>query len=552
LRREGSNGHVLVTVAGEVLEPTGLLTGGPANDGGGILTRMEERVRLEGEVSSLKERAGAIQAELTNQREALGGLDARIAELEEQSRQGTSARQEKRHAAERFQAEQQRLDEELNVIGSEESELGAEREDLAARQGELRGRLEGVDARKAELAQRVEVLTGDQEVLAGQRAVVQEAVTELKVDLARSQQMLEGLEAAMQSSTGEQTRQRNALNGLDEEIEQTHVKERQARENAEVRRQGLESLRVQEQELGERLEACTAERQERRNRLAEIDGVAREAKQGMSELERKSSEVQLGLQECRLKMDNCVGRVREDYQLELEELYKDYQSEEMNWSEVETKIEELRTKLSNLGPVNLDAIQDEESLQERLDFLTVQKNDLEAATHKLEEIIRKINKECRDRFEQTFNVIREHFQEMFRKMFGGGKADIFLENEQDILESGIEIIARPPGKEPRALSLLSGGEKVLTAVALLFAVFKTKPSPFCVLDEVDAALDEANIGRFCSVVRDFLGRSQFIIITHSKRTMSIADVLYGITMPTSGVSKKVAVKFEEYEQRVVA
>jgi chromosome segregation protein len=135
---------------------------------------------------------------------------------------------------------------------------------------------------------------------------------------------------------------------------------------------------------------------------------------------------------------------------------------------------------------------------------------------------------------------------LFRKLFGGGMADIVLEDDTDVLESGIEIIARPPGKELRSISLMSGGEKTMTAVALLLAIFRSKPSPFCILDEVDAALDEANIGRFTSVLRDFLDRSQFIIITHSKRTMACADVLYGVTMQESGISRRFAVRFEDW------
>ncbi|MHC5101317.1 MAG: chromosome segregation protein SMC, partial [Planctomycetota bacterium] len=159
----------------------------------------------------------------------------------------------------------------------------------------------------------------------------------------------------------------------------------------------------------------------------------------------------------------------------------------------------------------------------------------------------RINKESREKFEVTFEQIRDNFQQLFRKLFGGGKADIILENPEDILESGIEIVARPPGKETRTISLLSGGEKTMTAIALLFSVFKTKPSPFCVLDEVDAALDEANNERFNLIVQDFQKQSQFVIITHSKRTMSIADVLYGITMQTQGVSKKISVQFESVD-----
>ncbi|MDB5291606.1 MAG: smc, partial [Phycisphaerales bacterium] len=176
-----------------------------------------------------------------------------------------------------------------------------------------------------------------------------------------------------------------------------------------------------------------------------------------------------------------------------------------------------------------------------------------------------INVESSARFEQTFNTVREHFQGLFRKLFGGGKADIFLETEipapktmqvegeatkmikVDVLDAGIEIIARPPGKQPVSISQLSGGEKTMTCVALLMSIFKSKPSPFCILDEVDAALDEANNQRFNLIVQEFLEQSQFIVITHSKRTMQIADVLYGVTMQEQGVSKRVAVKFDQVD-----
>jgi chromosome segregation protein len=162
-------------------------------------------------------------------------------------------------------------------------------------------------------------------------------------------------------------------------------------------------------------------------------------------------------------------------------------------------------------------------------------------------LISRLNKESIDKFATTFEQIRINFQEVFRKLFGGGKADILLEQSEDVLESGIEIMARPPGKETRSISLLSGGEKTMTAIALLFAIFKTKPSPFCFLDEVDAALDEANNERFNLIVQEFRKNSQFIIITHAKRTMSIADVLVGITMQQKGVSKKISVKFDTFE-----
>jgi chromosome segregation protein len=212
----------------------------------------------------------------------------------------------------------------------------------------------------------------------------------------------------------------------------------------------------------------------------------------------------------------------------------------------EDEIVELRRKLSKLGSVNLEAIGELADLEARHGALQMQHDDLTAAQQKLQDIIARINSDSRRLFGETFEAIRTHFQELFRKLFGGGMADIVLEEGVDMLEGGIEVVARPPGKELRNISLMSGGEKTMTAVALLLAIFRSKPSPFCILDEVDAALDEANVGRFTAVLRDFLDRSQFIIITHSKRTMACADVLYGVTMQESGVSRRFAVRFEDW------
>jgi chromosome segregation protein len=212
------------------------------------------------------------------------------------------------------------------------------------------------------------------------------------------------------------------------------------------------------------------------------------------------------------------------------------------------EIEDLKKKLARLGSVNLDALEELNVLQARAQTLQIQHDDLVAAEKTLQDIIARINVDSRRLFMETFDAVRGHFQELFRKLFGGGQADVILEEESDVLESGIEIIARPPGKELRSISLLSGGEKTLAAAALLLAIFRSKPSPFCILDEVDAALDEGNIGRFTAVLREFLDRSQFIIITHSKRTMAFADVLYGVTMQESGVSRRMSIRFEDWAE----
>ena len=219
---------------------------------------------------------------------------------------------------------------------------------------------------------------------------------------------------------------------------------------------------------------------------------------------------------------------------------------------VKAEIDELKGRIARLGTVNVDAIDEEEQLAGRQDELADQVRDIEDAERQLRELIERINTDSRTRFETTFNEVRANFagpEGLFRKLFGGGKADLFLEPDEqghvDVLESGISITAKPPGKEPRALTQLSGGEKTMTAVALLMAIFKTRPSPYAILDEVDAALDEANVERFTKVIQGFLDRSHFIVITHHKRTMQACDLLYGITMQERGVSTRVRVNFDQ-------
>ncbi|MBM3985383.1 MAG: chromosome segregation protein SMC, partial [Planctomycetes bacterium] len=219
-----------------------------------------------------------------------------------------------------------------------------------------------------------------------------------------------------------------------------------------------------------------------------------------------------------------------------------------DWGAVEREIESLRERMARMGNVNLAAVDELREVDERLSFLVGQRDDLLAAKAALEDTIRTVDAESRQRFTVTFEEIRGHFHVIFRKLFRGGKADIFLAEGQDVLEAGIEIVAAPPGKDPRSISLLSGGERTLTAVGLLFALFRARPSPVCMLDEVDAALDETNIDRFCTVLEDFLQGSQFLVVTHARRTMSYAGTLYGITMQEHGVSRALSLTLRDYDE----
>ncbi len=227
--------------------------------------------------------------------------------------------------------------------------------------------------------------------------------------------------------------------------------------------------------------------------------------------------------------------------------YLEYLQEDIDLGTLKQEMKHLEGKINSLGRhINLDSIPELEAIEKRAKEFAAQLADLSESQRSLREIIDRINQDTQKRFSETYETVRVHFQELFRRLFGGGEADLVLENPNDLLESGVEIMARPPGKEIRNLTLLSGGEKTMTAVALLLAIFRSKPAPFCLLDEVDAALDEANTTRLAAALREFMHQSQFIIITHKKRTMAVADVLYGVTMQESGVSKLVSVRLEDW------
>jgi chromosome segregation protein len=209
------------------------------------------------------------------------------------------------------------------------------------------------------------------------------------------------------------------------------------------------------------------------------------------------------------------------------------------------EVERLREKIRRLGEVNVMAIEEYEELKKRFDHLLTEKSDLELSIENLQEAIEHINKTSEDRFKKAFDAISDRFQRLFPIIFGGGSAYLSLiypEGSQDILEAGVDIMAMPPGKKVSNITLLSGGEKALTAVSLIFAIFMVKPSPFCVLDEVDAPLDDANIGKFNALLREMSAKSQFILITHNKKTMELNDTLYGVTMEEPGVSKMVSIE----------
>ena len=245
-----------------------------------------------------------------------------------------------------------------------------------------------------------------------------------------------------------------------------------------------------------------------------------------------------------VELENRLNYLQETYEMSFERLRTETEKTD-TLQEDQTKVKLLKREIDELGVVNLGAIDEYDRINERFEFLTNQEQDLLEAKETLYDVIFEMDTEMEKRFEETFSQIKVAFSEVFHQLFGGGHAELKLTNPDDLLETGVEIKAQPPGKKAQQLALLSGGERALTAIALLFSILRVRPVPFCVLDEVEAALDEANVERFSRYLKDYSQETQFIVITHRKGTMEGADVLYGVTMQESGVSRFVSVKLEE-------
>jgi len=535
-----------VTLAGDLRQADGTLVVGPRQGASGLISRRSQLRELYEQVSDLDTRIAAaetsvneMQAQITQRQEKVG-----------------------HHAAVHTQAAEALADHRLKLTTAEERKAQFNQQ-RAALDGESRAASVQHDAAVARLAeanekrQRKETGLSDMETrlasfqqqvarLEGERQARNRETTETKVEFAKSEERLRNLRLRLGQFDETRHERGRAINEVRQQLELCIQRAEASRWNILRAESELADLYLQKEAFAavtvRCMDQCEAVKQQRNQLNSEVQRARSRGRKLDEQLHARD----LAASEVRLEREALAARLREDYRIELAELEHQPNSEEQRQrEEVQQEIEELRHKINTLGHVNLDALEELESLESRFKTLSGQYQDLAGAKSSLEKIIDRINTDSRRLFAETLETVRGHFQKLFRDLFGGGQGDIVLEEGVDVLESGIEILARPPGKEPRNISLLSGGEKTLTCVALLLAMFRSRPSPFCVLDEVDAALDEANIDRFSKVLQDFLAWTQFIIVTHSKKTMTCANTIYGVTMQESGVSKQVSVRFDD-------
>lgn len=540
----------LITLDGEVVSSAGAVTGGRLrHESRGLLGRSAEIESLEArqrtiasDLKSLESRHGELIASLDAVREQ--STDAIATQATHQGDAGELATAIAGHTAE------------LNNLTEATEALNGERDLLCNRR-------EDAETQRRSILQQANAMESEEEAL-------QKAIAEAQENASRARQAQSLLVSGLSDM-------RVQLAGLIQTIEEAERDlHRQERESAECLAEAQRRVEVRAEFEANRvsLEGDIADHVERSKALSESKEEARkkviESESKRQTLLGESERLEKNLRSLRESVREAQSvahkhemelrhdedqraffeeRILTEYKMELKNLSAEGVGEdELNDEDRENRVKEIRKRLERIGTVNMMAIDEYEALTERNDFLVAQEDDLRKAREALLGVIARIDNAIREMFLETFHSVSHNFRENFRRLFNGGQARIYLLDEDDPLESGIEIEARPPGKKPQTISLLSGGEQAMTAIALLFSLFKAKPSPFCILDEVDAPLDDANIGRFLNIVDEFAHDTQFVVITHNKQTMSRAGTLYGITMQERGVSQLVSVKFDEVRE----
>ncbi len=544
----GKNGmhKTIVTLTGEIVDPWGAVTGGTVEAAGaGMLTKRREIKDLEHEIATLTVNAAKLDNELQSVDSAIDSDKKIEADLAQQihSTDLEFVNREKDRLG--VLDEIGRGEERIRAIDAEAAGLSAQRQELSGEVARAEEVLRGLEAGHADAQASAELIQTELSLRKEELEAARAAITEIRMAVAalgeKQAAAVRNLEALRKSETelsDRLVRREAEISGIETKLAELASSITEAEAEIKGHIEILESERrvlLEKQEVhGEKTRALQASEEQ-----------ARQARHDIEAAQKRLSSSEVKRTELRMKIEHLKDRIWSTYHTELETVVRELGQFEINMDESRMRLDELREKIDQMGPINVDALQEYNELKERYDLLSAQQNDINESINNLKATIAKLDGETNELFTEAFNSIQEKFKEVFSLLFEGGKAELVLLDPTNILESGIEIIAQPRGKKFQSITLLSGGERALTAIALLFSAFLVKPSPFCMLDEVDAPLDEANVTRFTRLIREMSSRSQFITITHNKRTMEMADALYGITMEEPGCSRVISARLRD-------
>lgn len=539
-------GWTFVTKDGDTLSADGVLTGGAQDSAdSGILKRKREIQDLS---QKKEEWAGKLALATT----ALEKLEKQLKQIDIELEEAKKAKYEQeirlaelKKDVERSEKEFQNAQRAYARQEEEFSQLSAKKAKLEEEIDALSSSLEDTRTQKVQTEERVTEL--DEELVSTKLGIgdLQTSVTDLKVELASKDQELSGLRRQLEMQEQSLSDVMAKINSVSADAAQNTELMSENQIQLEQEKVALEQQIGEVERFAEKFSGMKDSFEQESADLKEREADLLKRRRVYTDRQQKMNDAQLKLEQAKMKETYLIDQVKERYLINLAEVAENYREREGDMEQAERDVTELREKLKKMGEVNLSAIEEYDDTIERYEFLSKQQEDLLAAKKELNRVIERINRICSKRFRDTFEAVNERFKTAFPVLFGGGEAKLTLIEDEEKDEMGIDIMARPPGKKLQSVSLLSGGEKALTAVALIFSIFLVKPSPYCLLDEVDAPLDDANVTRYNDLVQEMSKRSQIIVVTHNKHTMGKTNKIYGVTMQERGVSKMVSVNLDE-------
>ncbi len=534
-----STGHNLlfVTLDGDVVEPSGAVIAGEVK---GIFRRKREIKKMESIINNNRLKIDSLYSELNLLQEDKKRMENSLKEVESKIVEIEKEVSLLRHTAENTREEQERKNRKLEYLSLELEQILKEKEDLKRHLSDKELQFQSITLKRDDIESQNRSL---QEEISKQRSDIdryRSEITDIRLSLTSCKERVESIIKELENLIKEIEEQKRKKEYLFEEITTVRSKIEQREEEIRINEEKIKSL----VSIADNLKVKISEKKyaidSKNQELVSAEQNLKSLRNHITHLSQRLTELDIQKAEHKLKMENLSKSVDQNYGLNIESLEL-----ETLTGEEEKRLIDLREKISELGAVNLGTLEEYEELRNRYEFLKTQQEDLMRSIEELEEAIKKINTTTRRKLKEAFEALRIKFAEVFTTLFGGGRAELIMTDENNIFETGIDIIAQPPGKRLQNINLLSGGEKVLTALSLLFASFLIKPTPLCILDEADSGLDEANTEKFAKMLLEFSKDTQFIVVTHNKNTMSVADYIYGVTMEEAGVSKVISMQLVE-------
>ena len=539
----------IVTLKGDVINPSGAISGGSVvNKTTSILGRTSEISSLEKELKEIKAKIEKLEKEKADFEKSISDILAKFESKQKESQELEITYATEKQKMDNIEEQISKLSGTLEKLRNSLKDIKKEKEENLANQKTIEEKIKGLDLENEKLSKIIEDFSINNKEN-------QKYIDDLNFDITN-------LKISVSSFDESGTSLDEMIERIDHDIENNNnqIKQKtEARENFEKDNKELASkieetkaliAKLEEDILGssDKVEKLKQERQEKNDKLDEIEETLEEQSEKIETIKNQISKNDLKKSKIELELDQVINKMWEEYELTPNNTGDIAKAEKPQ--EVQKKVNSIRNEIKELGSINVDAIKEYQDTKERYDFMCEQRLDLEDTMSKLRKIIVEMTETMQKQFSEKFKIINKNFNEVFIELFGGGKAELILEDKNDILETGIDIQVQPPGKKLQNMMLLSGGEKAFTAIALLFAILKMNPAPFCVLDEIEAALDDVNVYRFAEYLRKFAKESQFLVITHRKGTMEVADTVYGITMEEKGISKLLSMKLSQAKKIV--